>query len=257
MVLGSSGDDVSTFDNKLKKNFDPKKINSILLLSKEKQDSVIVWKIIGNKKVTANVKILMLSKASNEIKFSPDENEIVSYNKIIANSENLNFYIPSASMLFQVKVKNIETNSVVKTYLPSFIAQVERRQWLRLNIEEKHNVRLQFNKKIDPTKQANHFFAKKPWDIGGGGLSFLLTRSESKSFFTGEIVKNLEILIDNEKFKVDAEVIRLQVVGPSTDSDLLYKTWKVSLKLTNIQKRDQEALSTYIFKNINNTSFAV
>ncbi len=244
---------MSDNDNKLKKIYDNKLIYSLLLATKERSDQVLVWKFVGTKKVTARIKITVINKTNGTLVFCPASEDADILKNILSSSESLNFYIPSGSTLFQCKVKNIESMDRIVSFLPQFVAQLERRKWLRLKTIELQNVRIQFSKKIDPVRTTQQFYRKNIFDLGVGGMALLMTKSESKFFIQGEIIKSVEILIDDLKIVADLEVIKHIEIKPGQESNQHYKVWKIGFRFAGMQKKDQETISTFVFKHIGNS----
>lgn len=253
MVLGQKEQPVSDNDNKLKKIYDSKLINSVLMGSKEKSEQVLVWKFIGTKKITASVKITVINKSNNTLVFSPNSEDSEVLGKILSSSEVLNFYIPSGSTLFQCKIKQVEGPHRITVYVPPFIAQLERRKWLRLKTIDKENVRIQFSKRIDPAKITQQFFRKNIFDLGVGGMAIVMSKSESKSFIQGEVIKGAELLIDDCKIVADLEVINHIELKPGSENDQLYKVWKIGFRFAGLQKKDQETISSFVFKHMSSS----
>jgi len=253
LVLGQKVLFVSDNENKLKKIYDIKFIHSLLLSSKEKLEQVLVWKFIGTKKITARIKITVTSKANGTIIFSPDERDSDILSNIISSSESINFYIPSGSTLFQCNIKNVESLNRVIVFMPQFIAQLERRKWLRLKTIDLKNVRIQFSKRVDPIRATQQFYRKSLIDLGVGGMAVFMTKSESKSFIQGEVIKGVELLIDDIKIVTNLEVINHVEFKPGQESDLHYKVWKIGFRFAGMQKKDQEIISTFVFKNMGNS----
>lgn len=239
---------MSENDSKLKKIHDEKLIYSLLLTSKEKSEQILVWKFVGNKKITARVKISILNKINKTLSISSHEDDVEILSLILSSSESLNLYIPNGSSLFQSKIKNIESAHRVVLRIPQFVAQLERRKWLRLKTEDFSNIRIQFSKKIDPIKSTQQFYRKNLYDLGVGGLAIIMSKAEAKFFLNGETIKSVELLIDDHKIVADLEVVNQIELNPSTQSNHYYKVWKIGFKFAGMQKKDQELISSYIFK---------
>ena len=222
----------------------------MLLASKEKLEQVLVWKFVGNKKITARVKISILNKSNKTLSISPHEDDVEILSQILGSSESLNFYIPNGSSLFQSSIKNIESSQRVMLRIPHFIAQLERRKWIRLNTEDFSNIRVQFSKKIDPIRSTQQFYRKNLYDLGVGGMAIIMSKSEAKFFITGESIKGVELLIDDNKVVVDLEVVNQIELIPSTQSNHYYKVWKIGFRFAGMQKKDQELISGFIFKHL-------
>lgn len=241
---------MSENENKLKKIYEEKLIYSLLLASKEKLEQILVWKFVGNKKITARVKLSIINKTTKTISINSHEDDIDILSQILSSSECLNFYIPNGSSLFQTSIKNIESAQRVVLRFPQFVAQLERRKWIRLNAEDFPNIRIQFTKKNDPLKSTQQFYRKNLHDLGVGGMAIMMSKSEAKFFLKGEKIKAVELLIDDSKIVVDLEVVNQIELNPSTQSNHYYKVWKIGFRFAGMQKKDQELISGFIFRHL-------
>lgn len=237
---------MSSIENKLKKVHDPRQISAMLLSAKEKCYQAFVWRIIGDKKIMAEVQIDLVLSARQELRISPKPQSIEAFNHVIGGCESVNLFFAHSAILFQSSVKGPHGQHGVILTLPSFIAYMERRNWLRMSGEHQARLRLQFTKKSSLPRSMNQFFSKALFDLGAGGLSFLATRVELRFLTEGEGLKGLELLVDGEKLKLDAQVIRIQEMA----SSFYGKSYKVSLRFERIEKKDQEKLIKFVFQNL-------
>ena len=81
-------------------------------------------------------------------------------------------------------------------------------------------------------------------------MALIMSRAEAKYFLPGEIIKSVELLIDDNKIVADIEVVNQIEINPSKGSRHYYKVWKVGFRFAGMQKKDQELVSSYIFKNL-------
>lgn len=229
----------------------------MLLNAKEKQHPVFVWRIIGDKKILAQVKLDLILSARGEIRISPNEESLIAFNHVVGGCRHINLFFPNSSTLFQAEVKSGYGEYGLIIGLPPFIAQMERRKWLRMFGELHPKLRIQFSKKVTFPHPMNQFFSKALIDLSAGGSSFLATRAELRFLIEGEELKNLELLIDGRKMKVDAKVLRVQELSRHSYPPSMAKTYKVSFSFSRIDKKDQEQLAKYIFQNLKSSSEAV
>jgi c-di-GMP-binding flagellar brake protein YcgR len=137
------------------------------------------------------------------------------------------------------------------------VAQLERRRWLRLTVGETISARIQFTKKLDPLKTTSHFSSKHLLDIGAGGGSFVVSKLEAKSYLTGDIIKGLEVLINDRKITCDAEILRVHELKPNSSKESHYRVWKISLRFLALAKSDEEFISSFVFEKVKLHSDAV
>lgn len=237
-------------DNKLKKIHDSKQIGHQLLSAKEKGEQIFVWRFVGDKKVMVQVTIDVVKKASLELLISPLPHTAADLRGILGGSDHLNFFLPASSLLFQSPLKQADARGQVTLAFPSFLAQVERRKWLRMRCTGQSGVRTQFSKTIHAPAPSKQFYGKPLYDLSAGGLTFLVSRQESKFFIPGEKIRNLEVLVRNEKIVVTGDVLRVQELPASEPSGSGGKLLKVTIAFEAVQKRDQEFLARYVFEHI-------
>lgn len=237
-------------DNNLRKIHDPKLVCHLLNNVKQKQEHVIVWKFIGDKKIISPIRFDIIKKVKSEISISAKPGELELFQKVVGGSEKINFFCSQSSLLFQCELKQVESEGKITVTFPLFVAQVERRKWIRLKTDAEQSLRLQFCKKTIGPKGGNQFFSKALNDIGASGLSFLITRAETKFFIPGELIKGLELIIAGQKIVVSGQILRVQEISTEGYLAVPYKVWKVSVNFSEISKKDQDLLSLFVFKNI-------
>lgn len=237
-------------DNKFKKIHDAKQIGHQLLAAKERHEAVFIWRIVGDKKILAPVRFEFIKRSQLELVIHPKDGTEEIFHQVLGSCEQVNFFMPQSSLLFQCRFKQPEADGCVAFGYPSFIAQIERRKWLRLAAEAAHQLKIQFCKTVMTPKPVNQFVSKPLLDLGAGGVSFLVSKAEAKFFIAGELVKNMEILIGDIKYTVHGEILRVSGVGER-------KLWKVSVRFAAIAKKDQEALAKFVFEHLRTVEKAI
>lgn len=238
-------------DNKLKKLLDPRQVSRILLTTKERREEVHVWRFVGEQKILAPVRFEMILPLRRELVVTPLPGQESLFARVVGASETVNFFVPSAALLFQCRVRH-HGDDGLQAHFPDFLAQLERRKWLRMPGDER--IRLQFNKQVRQPRPGNYFFAREAFDLSAGGASFMVSRAEAKFFTTGESFKGLELLINGRKTTFAAQVVRIQEV-PAGDTP--YPTWRVSFRFEDIDKKTQESLAKFVFENLGMHPLAV
>lgn len=180
----------------------------------------------------------------------PVEDQQALFDQVVGGSYVINFFFPHSSLLFQCKSKQHEADGSVTLGYPQFIAQVERRKWLRLSVENNPRLRIQFCKVVKTPKPVNQFISKNLLDLGAGGVAFNVSKAEAKFFIAGEIVKNIEILIGDIKYTVSGEILRVSELREQ-------KSWKVSVHFVAIGKREQDDIAKFVFENIRQDEKAI
>ena len=187
---------MSAADNKLKKIHDGKQISALLLSAKEKHHPVYAWRIIGDKKIMAEVQIDLVISARQEIRISPKSNSLLAFNHVVGGCETVNLFFPHSAILFQSSVKGSHGQHGIIVSIPSFLAYMERRVWLRMSGESHNKMRIQFSKKMTYPRPMNQFFSKAMSDLGAGGVSFVATKAELRFLSEGEAIKAVELIVD-------------------------------------------------------------
>lgn len=231
-------------DNKFKKVHDAKLIGHQLLAAKEKQEAVFIWRIVGDKKILSPVRFELIKRSHQELVIRPKEGEEESFHQVLGSCEQINFFMPQSAFLFQCKFKQPESDGSVTVSYPDFVAQVERRKWLRMTADPSHKLRIQFCKTVHTPKPVNQFLSKSLLDLSAGGVSFLVSKAESKFFIPGELVKNMELLIGDIKYTVQGEILHVGEL-------------KVSVRFNALGKKEQEALAKFVFEHIRTDEKAI
>ncbi len=237
-------------DNKFKKIHDAKQIGYLLLAAKERQEAVFIWRIVGDKKILAPVRFELIKRSQQELVIRPKEGQEESFHQVLGSCEQVNFFMPQSCLLFQSKFKQPESDGCVALAYPVFVAQVERRKWLRLTANDSHRLKVQFCKTVMTPKPVNQFLSKLLLDLGAGGISFVVSKAESKFFIAGELVKNMELLIGDVKYTVQGEILRVSEMGEQ-------RRWKVSVRFDAIGKKEQEAIAKFVFEHIRTDEKAI
>jgi c-di-GMP-binding flagellar brake protein YcgR len=221
-----------------------------LLCAKEHNEEVYIWRIVGEKKVLAPVKFELIRKAKGELVVVSSENSKDIFQHVLGGSDHINFFLPKSSLLFQCSVKQMDNDGKLHLQFPKFIAQVERRNNLRMEAIDHPKLRVQFCKTVIAPKSVKQFYGKGLFDLSAGGVTFLITKAESRHFLEGEKLKNVELIIIDQKIVLSASILRVQELNEIETLKHPYKTWKVTLRFDSIQKKDQDLLTKFVFENV-------
>jgi hypothetical protein len=236
--------------NKLKKMHDQKMIGHQLLSAKERNDEAFIWRIVGDKKVLAPVRFEVIKKAKGELVVAPAEDSREIFQHVLGGADHLNFFLPNSSLLFQCSVKQFESNGSLSLQFPKFIAQVDRRKNLRMEASNHPKLRVQFCKTLAASQPTKQFYGKGLYDLSAGGLTFLATRAESRHFIPGEKLKNVELIINDQKIVITASILRVQELNEIESQEHPYKAWKVTFTFDSLQKKEQDLLTKFVFENV-------
>jgi hypothetical protein len=237
--------------NNLKKNYSSWAIFSIVNNAKLNEKPLIGWRIINGKKVTVDIYIRVIRKFRNEIIIRPSRpNGRVVLDKLVAGSEKINLFMPNDHVLCQCVIKRLDPNGDIILTMPDMIAQIDRRKHLRLFREEGVNIAVQFQKDLNGHDGRVQHFAKSCFDISAGGLSFIVSRTESKYFLKHNLIEGIILELDGKKTKINGLVTNMFDIEPDERNGLLYKSKKVCIQFVSPTTNQQKTINDYIFKYI-------
>jgi hypothetical protein len=237
--------------NNLKKNYSTWAIFSIINNTKLDDKPIVGWRIISGKKVTVELFIRVIRKFRNEVVIRatrPDGRKTLS--NLVAGSDKLNLYLPDDLVLFQSNIKSCDENGDITISVPEMIAQIDRRKHLRLFVENDIDVKVNFNKEIQGQRILNQNFNKKCFDVSAGGLSFLISKIESKFFENGDKVSGITLNVGERKTKISGNVVNILDIEPDEQNGLHYKCKKICIRYENVTLQQKKVINDYVFKYI-------
>ncbi len=224
-------------------------IFSIVNNAKLQNKTIIGWNIIAGKKYTVEVSFHVIRKFRNELIIrAVGESSKAKLANLVTGKEKINFYLPSDLVLFQTSIKQLEENGDVKVTFPSKIAQVDKRKNIRLKIESGMKVNLIFRKEVSGIGETTQIFEKSVYDLSGGGLSFIISRTEKSFFKKNDKICAAELSIDHKKIHITGEVKLIQEIKPEKHNGLNYKGWKVSLAFEDLDKNEKNLIEDFVFR---------
>lgn len=243
--------------NKLNKVQDPLVIQSNLNSVKESCIDVYVWKFVGGVKHLAVSRIEAIRKQRNDFCIVPQEGQDRLLQDLMSGQSNIDLYIPDKALLFRCRVK--QTDAPFRYYLefPDFVAQAERRSSLRVLPKPEDELKISFGKSVTAPRQMSQHFLKPCFDISVGGLSFYVSKTESKFFRIEDIVKDIELKNSNWGTKISFQVLDVRETEPDELNDFAYKAWRVSCKILQIDPVSKKHLERFIFERIKGELHAI
>jgi len=239
-------------NNTLKKNFSSWAIFSIINNTKLKEKPVFGWRLIGGKKVTVELFIRVIRKFRNEFiirAVNPDARKVLS--GIVAGTDNLNLYLPDDLVLFQSSIKAVDDNGDIVISIPEMIAQIDRRKHLRLLVENDIRSSISFDKKSHGQRENIQKFSKKCFDISAGGLSFIVSKTESKYFEVGDKIVGIDLSIGERSTRIQGTIVNILEIEPDENNGLHYKVQKVCIRYNEPTPIQQKVINEYVFKYVN------
>lgn len=237
-------------DNKLKKVTDQNTILSLLSGAKEKKSEVFLWKLIGSEKHLGQVRIESIRKLRKDFCIVPSEGHENSVQQLMGSDTSVDIYIPDSALVLRCQIKQTEAPVRYYLHLPTFVAQVDRRKNLRLNVHEHSEVQVNFGKTATGPKTMSQHFSKNCFDISSGGFSFFASKMESKFFHVNDPIPLVEIKAGKWSSKVSAEIATIMEIEPNEHNGLSYKVWRINCRFSSIDQISRKYLEKFIFERI-------
>lgn len=244
-------------DNKLIKVKDEGTILSLLSNTKESNSEVYVWKLIGNTKHLGQVRIESIRKSRGDICIIPSDGQGRVVEELLSNQSYIDLFIPGSAMLLRCNIKS--TDAPVRYYLeiPTFIAQVERRQSFRLYTYASSEVKVSFSKTAEIPKTMTQHFLKDCFDVSSGGFSFFVSKMETKFFNANDLISSLEIKAGDWATIASAQIAIVREIEPDEFNGFSYKVWRVCCRFTKLDQISRKYLEKYIFERIKEELHAI
>src|SRR5665647_3591421 len=119
---------------------------------------VFIWRLVGNTKHLGKVRIESVRKMRKDFCITPAEGQDRQVQDLMGTQSYIDLYVPESALLLRCPIKTTDAPYRYYLQLPSFVAQVERRNSFRLNVHDTSDVQISFGKTItDPRKLSQHF----------------------------------------------------------------------------------------------------
>lgn len=225
-------------------------IMNLVMGAKEGNFEVYIWKLIGNSKHLGQVRIESVRRTRKDFCIIPAEGHDRIVQDLMSNQSHIDIYIPDSALLLRCQVKQGDAPFRYYLHLPAFVAQVDRRKHLRLNVQDTDEVRVSFAKTTVLQKPMTQTFMKNCFDVSAGGVSFYISKMESKFFREGDSIPLMEVKAGNWSATLKAEVIRIREVDPDEYNGLSYKVWRVCCRFSQIDQISKKYLDRFILERI-------
>lgn len=232
--------------NKLARNFQPKSIKTILSDAAKAKKGFTAWKMIGGAKIVSHLVLKIIRFNKNQIVFHIPSEEKSTLDNIVGKEKMLNFLITNESILFQSKIISLTTDEMI-VEIPKMVAIQDRRSSLRCKIVDE-NVKLSFTKQI--TKDRFQKFEKKLFDLSKGGISFIMTASESEYFEKGDELLNVDLQVIDKLLPVSIVLVNLIDQDPDAENGLAYKGFKACFSFKEISEKQTEIIDNYVMTHV-------
>ncbi len=237
-------------DNQLQKIHEQAVIMKLLNGAKESQLEAFIWRLVGGSKYLAKVRVEAIRKQRGDFMIVPIEGQEELVQEMLVGQSTIDLYIPDSALLFRSTIR--QTDAPLRYYLslPEFVAQVERRKNLRLQVYETDEVKINFSKMMVAVRPLTQQFNKSCYDISTGGFSFMASRMESKFFRINDPIRTIEVSVGNKKFYVNAEISLIKEIEPDEFNGLSYKVWRVCCRFSQIEQLAKKHLEVFIMEKI-------
>ena len=239
-----------TNDNKLKKVIDEAVIYNLISGAKESGLDVFIWRFIGGSKHLAKVRIEAVRKTRKDFCIIPAPGHETQVQDLISGQSYIDLYVPDSSLIFRCNFNKTDAPLRYYLFIPPFVAQVERRKSIRLNVYQSEELKISFGKSVSNPRPMSQHFDKNCYDISSGGFSFLVSRIESKFFQINDPIRTIEIKTKTWSAKVNAEIALIKEIEPDEFNGLTYKVWRICCRFSEIDQNSKKYLEMYIFERI-------
>ncbi len=220
--------------NKLNKVQDVAQILQGLNSAKDDSSEIYLWRFVGASKHLGLTRIEAVRKQRSDFCIVPTEGQDRVVQELLSGQTHIDIYIPEKSILMRCRIKQTDAPFRYYLELPEFMAQVERRKELRLNVYDDQEMKVSFGKTITLPRPMSQFFLKSCFDVSTGGISFLVSKTESKLFQEMDLIPTMEIKADKFAAKIASQVLSIRETDPDEANGFPYKVWRVSCKITQI-----------------------
>jgi len=236
--------------NTLKKNDSKWAIFSLINNTKLSENQVLGWRIVAGKKVTSELYIRVIRKFRDEfVVRGKSEKESNTLNNLIASSGVLNFYLVDDMALFQSEVKHVDSNGDFVFSMPKMIAQIDRRKHMRVFMNSEVGAKIRFFKENEGHRVTKQQFEKSCFDLSAGGLSFFISRAESKFFNLEDEIEKIELSMNGAKVRLKATIVNVFDVEPDERNQLNYKAKKVCIRYKDTDPQVVKKINQFVFKH--------
>lgn len=222
---------------RMKEQIRDKKFDRMMIEAIQKKYSFFAWNSLNG----VIEKIEFVSKAYrydyNEIELEMSNLTNQKISSIISGDKLVNFYIPELSISFTSELKIIKDEARLRVYLPKEYSFYDRRAYDRVEPDQTCFVQLEMNKLKNK---------KSIFDIGLGGFSIILPKSDKFFVEKGKEIANIKIEIPGFVFNVKAVCVNNIIIDRFKVDSLPYGGFKLAFKFSEIAESDLKILKDYI-----------
>jgi c-di-GMP-binding flagellar brake protein YcgR len=225
-------------------------INALLGTIKDQGLEVFIWRIVGAAKHMAKVRIESIRKVRKDFCIVPADGQDRQVLELMGTQSYIDIYSPDSALLCRCNIKQADAPFRYYLQLPEFVAQVERRKSLRLNLGDSSAIQMSFGKTAKLPRPMSQHFLKSCYDISTGGFSFFVSKMEVKLFQINDTINGINMKAGDFSSKVDAQIVYVKEIEPDEYNNLTYKVWRVCCRFSQIDQISKKYLEKFIFEQI-------
>jgi len=256
-LRGLLGENVLAKENTLKKVKDVAVILSLLNGAKDVGAEVFIWRLVGGNKHLGKVRIESLRKQRKDFCIIPSDGQDRLVQELLNSQSYIDLYIPESALLLRCNIRQSDAPYRYYLSLPDFVAQVDRRQELRLNVYERSEMKISFGKSVKVPRIMSQHFLKSCYDISSGGFSFLVSKMEAKFFEINDSISFIEFKTKEWGAKLNAEITAIRETDPDEFNGLNYKAIRVCCRFQQIDQISRKYLDKFILERIKEELHAI
>jgi len=223
---------------------DERVLHNRLSTAKLKKFDVILWRFIGEKKITVNATIEMVRRDKREISIVPQLGEDLRFLDLMTGQTQIDIYIPELVMIFRSTLKSAQRPKRYIFSLPDKAYMSERRKGARIRVNQREDLKFRYVSGATSEKLA---MFKSCEDISERGFSYIVSKTEAKSIEAkSNNIHGYEFQIDNKKFQGNLKILKVQEIFRD-EKDYGYGQFKVSCFFETMSPEFKKELQYFIF----------
>lgn len=228
----------------LERSLEEREVIEMLDQGRAQDAKVYAWYILGNHVLWAEVRIQNLVRNKRELVFTVSESSAVFLEEIISGRGKINLYLESAKLVFRCALKEFtEEGKLVLTYPDHYFVE-DRRESSRTYLENSVKLKIQTKDKT---------LHRDCYDLGDGGLSFVISNQETTPFSLEDKLK-VQMTLGEDSFVLNCEVVSKITIHPFKFENTPYGGKKISIRYIDLDEKIKGKILKYIegFKSISN-----
>ena len=195
-------------------------LEAILQGLKKADTKLYVWNCHNDSITKAEVVLENYNKIKKYIICKPTEGSAYYLADMVTGMGKLNFYIPDKSIYFISELKMLKDELVISW--PEKLYLNDRREIERTNdFTSQVEIEFEYDKKR---------FKRNCFDIGPGGLSFILSTTETYNFKKEDVIPFINLRIDRDKIEISGKIQSIDKIDPKVNKKYAYKATRISLR---------------------------